>query len=216
MLFKKKMVTPDMTDWHHNPDQLILLDSQTKVASLAGTPKQTLVVFIGGAMDEVYRPLLNGVFIPYRLKYDAHQDVCYATHASSQQIIVLVKHWYQAGQSICLVGHSWGANTALQIARQLTVETAVDLLVTLDPVSRRLFRRQQKKPYSVDKWMNVHIDYGQASMEYSNMVARVGGYWGDCRYADKNIKLSHDNNQEITHAKAERMFVEVKEVVIKV
>jgi hypothetical protein len=216
MLFKKKIVTPDMTDWHHDPNQLILLDSHTKVTSLSYIPNKALVVFIGGAMDEIYRPLLNGVFIPYRLKQADHQDVCYATHASSKPVVALVKRWSDAGQKICLVGHSWGGNTVLRVAKKISPEIKVSLLITLDPVSRRLFRRQQKKPDSVNQWINVHVDYGLASMEYSNMIARMGGYWGACRYADKNIRLSHDYDQEITHAKAWRMFLEVEELVVSV
>ena len=226
MLFKKKIVTPDMDDWHHDPNQLMLLDSQTKVSSLILSrqyiPKNTLVVFIGGAMDEVYRPLLNGVFIPYRLDKNIHQDTCYATHASAKQVTNLVKRWHQAGQKICLVGHSWGAKTIFEVAKQVAPKIRIKLLVTLDPVSRRLFRRQLKRPDNVHYWFNVHVDYKQASMEYSNVIARLGGYWGHCDHADNNIKLSRDkkeacaeNGGEITHANAERMFLEVIDILRK-
>ncbi len=222
MLFKKKIVTPDMNDWHHDPDQLMLLDSQTKVSSLMESrhyvPRYTLVVFVGGAMDEVYRPLLKGVFIPYRLDRSIHQDTCYATHASAKQVANLVKRWHRAGHKVCLVGHSWGAKTLFDVSKQVSPEIVISLLITLDPVSRRLFRRQLRRPDNVHQWINVHVDYKQASMEYSNVVARLGGYWGHCANADSNIKLSRDDNEggrEITHANAERMFMEVVEALRK-
>ena len=223
MLFKKKIVTPDMNEWHHDPNQLMLLDSHSKVSSLISSckyvPENTLVVFVGGAMDEVYRPLLNGAFIPYRLEHGNDQDTCYATHASTKQVTALVIRWHQAGQKICLVGHSWGAKTIFHVARQLAPEVSIDLLITLDPVSRRFSRHQIKKPENVLRWLNVHVDYSQASMEYSNVIARLGGYWGHCANADTNSKLYREqgkNGEEITHAHAGRMFEEVKDILKEV
>lgn len=212
-------------DWHQDPSQLMLFDAHAHAhispegfsSCLSSySADKTLIVFIGGAMDDVYRPLLNGVFIPYRLKHSEHQDSCYATHAATKQVLGLIKHWHAAGQKICLVGHSWGGRSVIQIAQNLLAGTqiTIELMITLDPVSRRYLRRQFRKPNNVKRWINVHIDYGKASREYSNMVARLGGYWAHCLYADQNIKLSHDNGEEITHAMAGRMFVEVEDQII--
>ena len=179
-------------------------------------PNKTLILFIGGAMDDVYRPLLNGVFIPYYQKHAAYQDCFYATHAAIPQILNLVMYWHSFGQKIALVGHSWGGNSALKVARKIAGQMGdgitIELLVTLDPVSRRYFQRNIVKPVNVKRWLNVHIDYSRASMEYSNLVARLGGCWGHCRNADRNICLNWDThkNKEITHTMANRQFVEVE------
>ncbi len=219
MFFKKKIVTPDMIDWYHDPDQLTVFGSHTDDSThdlLNYKAEKTLLVFLGGAMDDVYRPMLQGVFIPYRLKHVDHQDSCYATHAAIEETIQLIRYWHSAGQKIALIGHSWGGKSVFLIANKLTMEKIpIELLVTLDPVSRRYFRRQFKKPYHVKRWINVHVDYGKASMEYSNVIARLGGYWSHCQYADKNIKLSHDQEGEITHAMAGRMFAEVEKDMLK-
>ena len=42
----------------------------------------------------------------------------------------------------------------------------------------------------------------------------TGGILGHCQHADRNIRLSRDNDSEITHAMAGRMFAEVEEDVI--
>ncbi len=213
-------------DWHPDPDQLLLADPHARHLEANSTSydatkdaekngEKTLLIFLGGAMDDVYQPMLQGVFIPYRLKYDGHHDCCYATHAATKHIIQLIKYWHSNGQKICLLGHSWGGKNIHVIANKLIVEKIpIALLVTLDPVSRRYFRRHIKKPANVKKWVNVHVDYGKASMEYSNVIARLGGYWGHCQHADRNIRLSRDNDSEITHAMAGRMFAEVEEDVI--
>ncbi len=171
--------------------------------------RHSLVLFMGGAMDDVYGPLFQGVFIPYRQRYSTHQDIAYATHAVSTASLELVHRWGQAGKQVCLVGHSWGGNSVVKIARRLSSAVDITLLVTLDPVSRRIPGWQVRKPANVAHWVNVYVDYRTASMEYSNIVARLGGYWGECRYADENIVLSHDASGEITHARAARMFQEV-------
>jgi len=221
MFFKKKIVLPDTDHAQFQFNDVLQTDHvevslqdlsqylSTKMAS------KTLIVFIGGAMDDRYRPLYHGVFLPFRLRQQADsQDTCYATHATTKLIIPLIKHWSKAGQKVCIVGHSWGGNSALRIARELP-QTVIDLLVTLDPVSRRYLTRQTLKPENVNHWINVHIDYSKASMEYSNVIARLGGAWTDCPNADSNIKLSNDQNIEITHVMANRMFEEVAEEVSK-
>ncbi len=226
MFFKKKMVLPHLSpltqsvDPHQAYSDLLMLDNHVCPVLLdlsAHKADKSLVIFIGGAMDDIYRPLYNGVFVPYRLRYANHQDTVYTTHASIDLAITAIKYWQEAGQKICLVGHSWGGKSVLKIARRLEQKTSVkiDLLITLDPVSRRILgSSEQTKPAIVKEWVNVFIDYKKASMEYSNVVARLGGPWGNCTHADRNIMLSHDElGIEITHAMAARMFDEVEQRV---
>ncbi len=226
MFFKKKMVLPHRSsvaqsvDPHQAYTDLLMLDNHVCPVPLdLSTHKadKSLVIFIGGAMDDIYRPLYNGVFVPYRLRYANNQDTAYTTHASIDLAIAAIKYWHDAGQKICMVGHSWGGKSVLKIARRLEQKTSVkiDLLITLDPVSRRILGAcKQTKPTIVNEWVNVFIDYKKASMEYSNVVARLGGPWGSCTHADTNIMLSYDEfGIEITHAMAARMFEEVEQYV---
>ncbi len=213
MIFKKKIITPDKIDWYQEPQQLVLQDARQLPLDNNYQPRHTLVVFIGGAMDDVYGPVLQGVFIPYRLRNAQQQDIAYATHGSVRAIVELVGRWHKAGKKIVLVGHSWGANSAMRVARNLETTCQIELLVTLDAVSRRLPGKQIHKPGTVKQWLNIYIDYRKASMEYSNTVARLGGYWGYCRHADENIRLSRDGAEEVTHAQAARMFREVADRV---
>ena len=226
MFFKKKMVLPHLSsltqsvDPHQAYNDLLMLDNHVCPVPLdlsAHKANKSLVIFIGGAMDDIYRPLYNGVFVPYRLRYVNYQDIAYATHASVDLAIAAIKYWHGAGQKIALVGHSWGGKSALKIARRLEQKTPIkiDLLITLDPVSRRILgSSEQTKPTIVNEWVNVFIDYKKASMEYSNVVARLGGPWGNCTHADRNIMISYDGRGiEVTHAMAARMFEEVEQRV---
>ena len=66
-------------------------------------------------MDDVYQPMLQGVFIPYRLKYDGHHDCCYATHAATKHIIQLIKYCIQTvKKSVC-----WGIAGEARISMSL-------------------------------------------------------------------------------------------------
>lgn len=219
-----------MVDWHQNPQKLLLQDSAAKVTAMSQNTllgvvagknnkqvhgkwsfvaKKPLVIMVGGALDDYFHPILRGVFVPYRLENGDRQDIVYCTHNSRAQMTQLVQIWSRAGQKICMVGHSWGGKTLFDVANNFADGSRIDLLVTLDPVAWRMAWNTPRKPDNVVEWLNVHVDYATASMEFSNTVARLGGYWGHCRYADRNIGLSRDGDREITHLMAARMFQEV-------
>lgn len=216
MLFRKKLVTPDMNDWHHSPENLVLKEAGVQLKKMSCTHDKPLVIFVGGAMDDLYKPLLNGVFIPYRIANHGQQDIVYTTHNSIKAITHLIKKWSTCDRDICLIGHSWGGQTVINSAKQLSVDTNIKLLITLDPVSMRFNNHRQQKPENVSQWVNVFVDYTKARNERSNIIARIGGYWGCCQYADRNVKLSKKKGLEVTHARADLMFDEVKAEVLRV
>ena len=213
-MFTKKIITPDMTHWHQDPaNQLKLEDLGEHVPNRLYPVEKPLLIFVGGAMDDIYRPLLHGVFVPYRLQNSEQQDIIYATHGAHAGLIEIIHKWHDEGQKVALIGHSWGGQTVLDIARKLQQihgsERKIDLLVTLDPVSRRFLAKRQEKPANVSRWINIYVDYNRASLERSNLIARIGGYWGHCNHADRNIKMHRKQGQEVTHAKVNLMFAEV-------
>ena len=177
-------------------------------------PNKSLIIFVGGALDHHYKPLFEGVYLPYHLRYSHRQNTVYALHSERKRILKTVKHWQDHGQSVCLVGHSWGCQTILDVAHKIEDVHSIALLVTLDPVSRKFINQRRKKPSSVKQWINVYIDAKQSPFERSNLIALLGGRWNYRHNADKNIHLQQLQGEEVTHAKARLMFATVKGDVI--
>ncbi|ACX87591.1 conserved hypothetical protein [Pectobacterium parmentieri WPP163] len=197
---------------------------------------KTLVVFIGGAMDSGFQPLLKYVFSPYEKKNgrdvkdstgkvvkQRKQDVAYSEHGGGK-VPPLLKEWHDAGQKIVLVGHSWGGDRVILLAKE-NPDIPIELLVTLDPVSKK---GKSPKPDNVKRWDNIYIDYTVADNSFPNMVARTGGPWESCPGADYNhainAKPGVDKDGEKVnilandygHAEALQMFFEESSKVEKI
>ncbi|WDM85780.1 hypothetical protein K6025_04645 [Ehrlichia sp. JZT12] len=143
-----------------------------------------LVIFIGGALDDITRIVLR-LYAKYYTENHNHQDIAYATWGSSA-IIPIVDAWYGAQQKICLVGHSWGGNTEYVVTKKLET-TIIDLMCTIDPVSRAGVGGKLPKPYNLKRWYNVAIDYKKAKFSLNNLIAQLGGPWFYCDHADDNF-----------------------------
>ena len=82
------------------------------------------------------------------------------------------------GTRVRLVGHSYGGDTAAQVAARLgQAGRPVDMLVTIDPVGRgtseAFFERVRD---GARLWINVNAT-GGGSLDRSNMIAGFGGSW---------------------------------------
>lgn len=172
-------------------------------------PNKALIIFVGGALDQHYRSMLDGVYTPYRDLHKHQQDIYYALHHERQQIYGWIKHWQVHQQTICLVGHSWGCQSIMDSAHKIKAIDSIDYLITLDPVSRSLINQRCKKPASVKHWLNIYIDAKYSPLERSNLIAILGGRWDYRQFADENICLRNQFSEEITHAKAGLMFASV-------
>lgn len=125
------------------------------------------------------------------------------------QIKALALHWMLQGQKVVLVGHSYGGDTVMDIARELSASgKELEVVVTLDPVSRGGPTADQPKPKHVKKWLNVYVDYTKAKNGTANNIARLGGPWGKCTNADENHVFLDGSGEE--HASAIDMFTKVK------
>ncbi|HHQ6550919.1 TPA: hypothetical protein ACSTJZ_000754 [Serratia fonticola] len=201
---------------NNNPGDYIILPSvKEQQGKITASCLKTLVVFVGGAMDASYQPLLSGVFAPYeeRNGRDAKdntgkvitqrkQDVAYSEHGGGK-VPPLMKEWHAAGQKIVLVGHSWGGDRVILLAQE-NPDIPIELLVTLDPVSRK---GKSPKPKNVKHWDNIYIDYSIADGSSANLIARTGGPWENCSGADYNQALNTLPDMSYTgHANADRMF----------
>ena len=80
-------------------------------------------------------------------------------------------------EPIVLIGHSWGGDTAAQVARNMSPEICNLTLITLDPVSgvkpRNLNNIQNPKRNNI--WINVHPS--ATVMDYVNSIPGIGA-WG--------------------------------------
>ena len=178
-------------------------------------PQKPLILFVGGAMDRYYKPLLEGVYLPYFHQYSHRQDVVYAPHHSRKNLLKWMQHWQDHNQVVCLIGHSWGCQSIMDVAYKASLNSQhkIHYLVTLDPVSRKYINRRKLKPNTVDTWINIYIDSQQSRLERSNLIAYFGGRWDHRDNADENIFLQEQFGEEVTHAKARLMFACIKELV---
>ena len=80
-------------------------------------------------------------------------------------------------EPIVLVGHSWGGDTAAQVARNMSSEICNLTLITLDPVSgiKPINLGDITKPERNNIWINVHPPVNW--MDYVNSIPGVGA-WG--------------------------------------
>ena len=86
---------------------------------------------------------------------------------------------------LILIGHSYGASAAMEVARHLDSSHRGELMVlTIDAVSRR---QSSTRAAGVDFWGNAFLSRGGGLLD---AVPRIGGRWGGCPDADVN--LSYD------------------------
>ena len=90
---------------------------------------------------------------------------------------------------IILIGHSYGGDTAENVAHDITDRT-IDKLITLDPVSFWDF--SGSKPESVNNWYNVIAEDDKYT--WNDFIADVGGQWGEESGAVNYVCPTDHNN----------------------
>lgn len=179
-----------------------------KAAALEAQDLRPLVLVIGGFLDQV---LGNSYAVSARYPADlrARHDVWFREHYESRKMRDIVNIYASKGHSVALIGHSWGGDAAVNlVARKL--DAPIDLLISLDPVSRKGAPR--RKIPNVRHWLNIHIDYSQSTwLDIPNLVARIGGPWEAAENADVNVSCPPD----MTHAWAWGMFERYGEKVLR-
>jgi pimeloyl-ACP methyl ester carboxylesterase len=144
------------------------------------------LIFVGGAGDNRLnggvRTYVERAFrlafpqVPFR-RFEWFQGGSLARHVQAQP----------DGARIRVLGHSWGADAAARLAARLgQAGRPLDLLVTIDPVSRRVddtFLAQVRA--GARRWFNVNAT-GGGGYHPSDTVAWVGGAWNHRprRFAD--------------------------------
>jgi len=185
-----------------------------------GEYQRPSVTFFGGYWDIGSR-VMRQVYAEYLPKVDnstaqnVGQNVSYAQYDQGDLVLDCIRNNYDDfKQKICLIGHSWGGDTAMQCCRKLHSEgKKVALLATLDPVDRFRPLGDHTKPSNVDIWINVYVNYEKAARwGVPNMLATVGGPWGSCPAASVNFEFQDYGKN--AHAFASRMFVQNVETTL--
>jgi RHS repeat-associated protein len=150
------------------------------------------VVFIGGAGDGSSQ-IVKSVYQQF-MRANPTLPTRYFSWTQAAQVITYLKS--VGTDPITLVGHSYGAATSAGIAARATslFGRTIDLLVTVDPVSRFTNAPTERFLTAVaagtDRWVNIVANRKGASG--GNFISALGGTWGDkpSGYADMNIGVS--------------------------
>ncbi len=136
----------------------------------------TVDIFIGGLLDRSSR-IVSYYQKAFRIKYP-HRTAFYFEHDQHKEIVSAVKTLVacKAVGSINLIGHSWGALTAIIAANELGKEgISVDQVITIDPVSRK----RVGVITSATKWINVNAAPATSNGWNGDYWAIVGSKWDD-------------------------------------
>jgi pimeloyl-ACP methyl ester carboxylesterase len=135
-----------------------------------------IAIFIGGSCDRFSRIVFNyrNVFsrkyprhVTYYFEYDQLKEILVTVLAATAE---------QQPVSIHLVGHSWGAVTAIKAANQLAEKGVnVDQVITIDPVGRRRI----SVTANATAWINVNAAPATSNGWNGDYYAMLGGKWGD-------------------------------------
>ena len=155
-------------------------------------PDGRIAIFIGGAMDSVFKPVLG-----FYESYKANNPNCaYFGWSQSGDIQKLINS-LPDGEPINLIGHSLGGATAADVAA--TSSRRIDNLITIDPVGGPLPNVDAIRK-NTDMWINVNA--APTNPNFSDAVAKTGGKWGDSPRGQADSFITADQN----HANFGRMM----------
>lgn len=203
--FDKVIIPQNAEKYYREPEKLLTNAIPSRQLTITYQDKP-LVIFIGGAGDFHYYNHFYQAFLPYLRKHHRDQSIIYATHGAVKGIQDLIKTWHKNRQKICLIGHSWGGSRLMKTVVRDLPYVDFETIITLDPVSRFTPGSRYAPSHNVQRWINCYVDYPKVSFNYPNFVAIIGGYWGHCPGADKNIALSEWEGREVNHISVEAMF----------
>ncbi len=153
-------------------------------------PLGLLDIFIGGAHDSN-----SGIVQGYAASFSKNnpgRNALYFSHGQLNKILAAIKKAKcdNPNDPINLVGHSWGGDTAADIAAMLMSSgNLVDLLVTVDPVSRSQ-PNLSDTTFGARNWMNINA--APSSTNGSDFIAFLGGKWGNspAGFADTHFSVN--------------------------
>lgn len=166
-----------------------------------------VVVFVGGALDTWNRNLLR-VFCAYDAEWERTRKL-YFMHTEDAEDVRRRVLERAAGAPVVLIGHSYGANFAYELANAMRDDGGVELLLTLDPVSGPAAPRVPLEPGAARRWIHVWAGSG-VGLSSCGLAGAVGGGWGSRPEADADIRFPRDpakDDPDNDHCKTEEMFL---------
>ena len=142
------------------------------MASATATPnKPPAELYIGGAADESSRLVLSYAQTRRQLVEPAGRLVRYFPHYKALAAFEQARRALDDGRQLALIGHSWGADAALRVARRL--EAGV-VLIGADPVAKPSLPLSywQRRPASAQ--FVVHVDAVAQAPDRSDRVKSFG------------------------------------------
>lgn len=135
-----------------------------------------LVIFVGGFCDSLVKAMLRF----YRSYEHPRQAKAYSSHLMGGAIAEQIALWKEkTGCPVALIGHSYGGDTVVRVAEQMArthSDPPIDLLITIDPVSRRGGVPRQPLT-AARRWFNSRVGDARENLSRPNIVALIGGHW---------------------------------------
>lgn len=166
-----------------------------------------VVAFIGGALDD-WNHNLQRVYCAYDARWERTQKL-YFLHTDDPAEVRRRILAAAAGAPVALVGHSYGANFAYELANTLRDDGGAALLLTLDPVSGPAAPRVPLDPGAARRWINVWAGSG-VGLSSCGLAGAIGGAWGSRPEADLDLRFPPDparDDPSLDHCKTEEMFL---------
>ncbi|MDO6965233.1 alpha/beta fold hydrolase [Rhizobium alvei] len=146
-------------------------------------------IFVGGFMDKEISNIVKQYAEQHKAYYNSigvKRDVRYYDHKEKDKIEKAIKEIAKKNEPINIVGHSWGATTAANAARN--AKQKIDNLITVDPVGVEGLGK--KKPNFIDNWVNVEAKPPKGN--FSDAIARAGNLGRGVSFlptktADRNV-----------------------------
>jgi len=126
-------------------------------------------IFIGGFLDG-YSHIVQSYQEAFQKQYPHIKTYYFEWHEKKKIKACLEKIKDQKN----IIGHSYGATTAISLLQ----EYEVDILITIDPVSRF---STHKKP-KAKRWIDVNAK--PSAYHISDLIAWIGGKWGESTQED--------------------------------
>lgn len=166
-----------------------------------------VVVFVGGALDDWNRNLLR-VYCAYDAEWERTRKL-YFLHTEDMAEVRRRIEERAGGAPVVLVGHSYGANFAYELANLMAEDGGVRLLLTLDPVSGPGGPRTPLAEGAARRWINVYAGSG-VGLSSCGLAGAIGGAWGSEPAADLDLRFPPDpakDDPSLDHCKTEEMFL---------
>lgn len=144
---------------------------RSTVSGIAIPNRPFTEIFIGGAADESSRLVMGYTDARRRLLQESGRAFYYFPHYRSQAATDLARREQAKGVSLAIIGHSWGGDTALRVARRLKEEA---FLIGVDPVAKPALPPYFRQGRPAQAAFVLHVDAVADTPDRSDHVKAFG------------------------------------------